>query len=203
LDKERLRYFEGKLLDERKKINGLLKQMREHDTIDTNIELASELSFYDNHSGDNAGDIYDMERGMAFKKNEISIIEKIDSALNDVKEGKYGKCKMCGKDIPEDRLEFIPYAECCVDCQRKLNNMIPNDNNNRPPEEDVIGPPFGFGYHDNDFYDDVEYDAEDSYQDVQRYNRRRNIVEFYEDDPNYVEPIEKISNEQYKNQLPD
>lgn len=203
MNREKLDYFRNKLIEERKRLNRLLKQMRENDTIDANIEVASEISFYDNHPAESAAELDAMIRGMAYKKNEITIIEKIDSALKNIEEGDYGICKSCGKEINEERLEFIPYAELCVECKKKLNDYENFHSNDRPPEEDVIGPPFGFGYNDYSYHDDVEYDAEDTYQDVQRFDRRQNIAEIYEDDDDFVEPIEKISNEQYKNQLPD
>lgn len=204
MDNKRLDYFKKRLLSERKKLDALLEQMRNNETIDTNVELASEeLSLYDNHPADNAGSIYDTERGMAFKKNEMGIIEKIDTALSNIENGTYGRCKSCGRDINEERLEFIPYAEYCIDCKKKLNDYETFHSNDRPPEEDVISPPFGYGFNDYSYSDDVEYDAEDTYQDVARFERREKIVETYEDDNDYVEPIEKISNEQYKNQLPD
>ena len=51
----------------------------------------------------------------------------------------------------------------------------------------------------------VGVDAEDIYQTVERFNKLEDIIEYYDDDDGggYVEPIEKISNQQYKNQLPD
>jgi GDP-D-mannose dehydratase len=52
--------------------------------------------------------------------------------------------------------------------------------------------------------DEVGVDAEDTYQAVQRFNKLEDIALDYDDDGGgYVEPIEKISNQQYKNQLPD
>lgn len=203
MNTEKLIHFKNKLLKERDNINRLLKQMQDNDTIDRNIEVASELSFYDNHPSDSAAELDTMVRGMAYKKNEITIIEKIDSALKNIENGTYGVCKSCGKEINEERLEFIPYADLCVNCKRKLNDYESFHSNDRPPEEDVIGPPFGFGYNDYSYYDEVGYDAEDAYQDVQRFDRREKVVETYEDDGDYVEPIEKISNDQYRNQLPD
>jgi YteA family regulatory protein len=203
MNKEEMEHFKSKLLKERSNINRLLKQMRDNDTIDRNIEVASELSLYDNHPSDSAAELDTMVRGMAYKKNEIVIIEKIDGALKNIEDGSYGTCKSCGREINQERLEFIPYAELCVDCKRKLNDYESFHSNDRPPEEDVIGPPFGLGYNDFSYYDEVGYDAEDSYQDVQRFDRRERVVETYEDDNDYVEPIEKVSNEQYKNQLPD
>jgi YteA family regulatory protein len=203
MNKERLEYFKDKLLQERKRTDKLLNRMKENQTINMNVEMSSELSFYDNHPGDLASEMNDMERGMALKEHEISIIKKIDDSLEDIKSGDYGICKMCGTAIPEERLDFIPYAQYCVNCQNNLNSRADSEKANRGQEEAVIDEPFGYGFNDFDVDDEVLYDAEDSYQDVSIFNRREKVYDEYDEDDDYVEPIEKISNQQYSNQLPD
>lgn len=208
MDKENLNYFKKKLLRERKSVYNFLRQMEENEVFNSKVELSSELSelsAYDNHPSDTATELFDQERGMALKEHELTIIKKIDDSLNRIEGGNYGKCERCGAEIPEERLEFIPYADLCVTCQDKANNMRPREKNNRPVEEDVLGRPFGYGFNDFDEINyEVGYDAEDSYQDVQKYDWRKNVdYEFLDEDAGYVESIELISNEQYKNQLPD
>jgi YteA family regulatory protein len=208
MNEQKLDYFKKKLLKEKNNVMALLNQMEENEVFNSKVELASEiseLSMYDNHPSDTASEVFDQERGMALKEHEITIIKKIEDCLQNIEEGSYGSCKSCGEDIPEERLEFIPYAEFCVSCQDKANNMRPREKNNRPIEEDVLGRPFGYGFNDFDeITNDVGYDAEDSYQDVQRNDWRRNVdYDFLDEDADFVEPIEKISNEQYRNQLPD
>ena len=41
----------------------------------------------------------------------------LDDALRRIDSGDYGECVMCGKDIAMARLEAIPWARYCVDCQ--------------------------------------------------------------------------------------
>lgn len=204
MDKERLEYFKRILKEERNNIYDFLKQMESNETINSNSAMSRELSAYDNHPADTATELFDKERGLAFKENEITIIKKIDDALASIDEGTYGKCKMCGKDIVEERLEFIPYAQFCVNCQREVNDSRPVEKHNRPLEEYVIDYPFGYGFNDNSVDEEVGYDAEDAYQDVGKFERRENQLEFYTDtDENYVDPMERISNQQYRAQLPD
>lgn len=203
-----MNYFKEKLLKERNSVSKFLKQMEENEVFNSKIETSSELSelsLYDNHPSDTATELFDAERGIALKEHEISIIKKIDDSLHNIENETYGKCSMCGTEISEDRLEFIPYAEFCVNCQDKANQMRPREKNNRPVEEDVLGRPFGYGFNDFDEINyEVGFDAEDSYQAVQRWDWRKNVdYDFLDEDADYVEPIEKISNEQYRNQLPD
>ncbi|MCQ2610455.1 MAG: TraR/DksA family transcriptional regulator [Treponema sp.] len=46
-------------------------------------------------------------------------LELINNALNRISQGTYGVCLSCHKDIPQNRLEAIPYAFLCVDCKAK------------------------------------------------------------------------------------
>ncbi|MFT5871313.1 MAG: YteA family regulatory protein [Clostridium sp.] len=198
MEKEKILYFKEKLISEQSQALSLINQMKQNGVINSNSEMATEISFYDNHPSDTASELFDKEKGLALKGNEMSIINKIDGALRSVENHTYGKCKNCGKDIAYERLEFIPYAENCVSCQKSIGNIKVAEQNNRAVEEEVIGIPFRYSTSGG-----VGVDAEDIYQTVDRFNNMEDIIDYYDDDDGYVEPIEKISNEQYKNQLPD
>ena len=43
-------------------------------------------------------------------------LQAIDNALDRIHQGKYGRCLKCGKEIPEERLEAVPWAAMCVPC---------------------------------------------------------------------------------------
>jgi len=61
----------------------------------------------------------DMDRKMieALGSQELKRLKLINSALFRITEGKYGYCIKCGKMIPQDRLEAIPYALMCFECK--------------------------------------------------------------------------------------
>lgn len=202
MEKEKLQYYKVKLQNERNRIEKLIELMRKNETIDSRSEIASELSFYDNHPSDLATELSDIERGAAFKRNEEAIIKKIDSALEDIEKGEYGTCKQCGVKINDQRLEFIPYAEYCTRCQNEIASVKPREIHDRPSEEDVLK--FEFG-EDKSAYGITNRDRDDSYMEVDNFNKINNVVELYDQDgdEDYVNEIDKISNEQYKKQLPD
>jgi RNA polymerase-binding protein DksA len=66
---------------------------------------------------DSASD--DMDRKMieAIGSQELKRLKLIESALTRIQQGKYGLCMKCGKRIPQDRLEAIPYALLCIECK--------------------------------------------------------------------------------------
>ncbi len=48
--------------------------------------------------------------------------------------GRYGICDKCKQEIPVDRLNAVPFAAYCIDCQRKRNER------RRPGEGEVDEP---------------------------------------------------------------
>lgn len=40
----------------------------------------------------------------------------IDNAIGRIQDGSYGVCTECGENIPDARLDALPYTELCVDC---------------------------------------------------------------------------------------
>jgi RNA polymerase-binding protein DksA len=66
---------------------------------------------------DIASDDIDRKMIEAIGSQELKRLRLIDSALTRIKQGKYGLCIKCGKRIPQDRLEAIPYALMCIDCK--------------------------------------------------------------------------------------
>ncbi|MFZ7120003.1 MAG: TraR/DksA C4-type zinc finger protein [Eubacteriaceae bacterium] len=117
-------YFKDKLLNEKKRLNDLIDNMKKNNIIDITSEMSTELSHYDNHPADLGSEMNDRERGSAFKGNELSIINKIDNALHEINAGTYGRCTNCGSNISVERLEIVPYTVLCVKCQNKINSEI-------------------------------------------------------------------------------
>ena len=44
----------------------------------------------------------------------------LTAALERMREGTYGKCAFCDSSIPLARLQALPYAMSCIQCQREL-----------------------------------------------------------------------------------
>jgi len=72
-------------------------------------------------------DDLDIARSQAEAETHASLIEHsqdllkaIDSAATRLDKGAYGKCEECGTDIPLNRLNALPFAVYCIDCQREM-----------------------------------------------------------------------------------
>ena len=74
-------------------------------------------------SGDQA--LVDLEREMGISLQEMRNRERqlIDDALDSLDEGTYGMCADCGEEISEKRLQALPFARLCVECQSKRELM--------------------------------------------------------------------------------
>ena len=50
-------------------------------------------------------------------------IEEIEEALYQMEDGSYGVCEKCGQPIRLERLDALPTASMCIDCQEKQERM--------------------------------------------------------------------------------
>ena len=49
--------------------------------------------------------------------SQRAVVEQITAALNRITQGTYGRCTRCGRQIAPARLEVLPYAAACIECQ--------------------------------------------------------------------------------------
>lgn len=69
---------------------------------------------------ENAVDVQEMQQEQSILVTDQSLLIEVIEALKRIDEGTYGKCVVCGKPIPEKRLEAIPWASRCVKDQEQL-----------------------------------------------------------------------------------
>lgn len=89
-------------------------------------ELAGNSGRREEIETDRKADIIDdiqssMDRDLAVVviNQNWSAVRAIDSALDRIVDGTYGECAECGEAIAEKRLQALPWAECCRDCQER------------------------------------------------------------------------------------
>ncbi|MFL7871842.1 MAG: TraR/DksA family transcriptional regulator [Anaerolineales bacterium] len=68
----------------------------------------------------------DLAYDYAYRARRMSLLEQLEErvvevnkALKRIDEETYGICTNCGKTILPERIEALPYAELCIECQRK------------------------------------------------------------------------------------
>ena len=88
--------------------------------------LAGDLSLLKELRGQTSGDVVDAALDTA--QDEISSqlaevesreLASIENALEQMRNGSYGLCEGCEEAIPLARLQALPYAVLCINCQRE------------------------------------------------------------------------------------
>ena len=69
-----------------------------------------------------AVDLQETEIEQSILANERALHEEVQQALKRIEDGTYGICTNCGRPIPEERLEVLPWASLCIDCETRLAN---------------------------------------------------------------------------------
>jgi DnaK suppressor protein len=62
--------------------------------------------------------VFEQQRDLALRDHNRQHLEAIDAALARLAGGTYGSCTSCGSPIAPERLEALPWAAQCIDCQR-------------------------------------------------------------------------------------
>ena len=74
---------------------------------------------YSTHQADDATEAFEQAKGLAMRQNTERLLVQVERALVRFDDGTYGLCTNCGCPIDPARLEALPYAQLCLDCQSK------------------------------------------------------------------------------------
>jgi DnaK suppressor protein len=66
---------------------------------------------------DRANAAYNRELMFSLSDGERQLLLQINDALRRIDEGTYGRCNNCGDMISMQRLEALPWARFCINCQ--------------------------------------------------------------------------------------
>ncbi len=74
---------------------------------------------YSNHMADDGTEAFDQAVDVSLKRKIKATLEQVDVALAKFEDGTYGICEDCGARIDRARLEALPQARYCLDCQSR------------------------------------------------------------------------------------
>jgi len=101
------------LLEEQKKLQEQLARLEAAQT------AQYEDIGYSNHIADDATDAFEQTVGVALQRKVEATLDEVTQALAKLDDGTYGLCETCGARIDRARLEALPYARYCMDCQAR------------------------------------------------------------------------------------
>lgn len=67
---------------------------------------------------DSGSEINAMELSLELLERDERTVSEVMDALDRVKDGTFGLCETCNKPIRKTRLQAVPHARNCIDCQR-------------------------------------------------------------------------------------
>ena len=115
-----------KRLEVTHRMRSILRKRREALLHSLNRDLAGLHGALDQVAvGDLADAAVDAERESI--SSQLAAVESaelaaIENALQRMEQGQYGCCETCGQAIPMARLQALPYATLCIDCQRQAES---------------------------------------------------------------------------------
>lgn len=68
-----------------------------------------------------ASQVFDQQRSLALRERATQQLALVDAALERIDEGTYGRCIRCQREIATERLEALPWAAHCIECQTAVD----------------------------------------------------------------------------------
>ncbi|MBW8349238.1 TraR/DksA C4-type zinc finger protein [Bacillus sp. IITD106] len=177
LTQKQLAHLKTELLEIKKQLTEDIHQ--DEEVVGSGNARERELSMYDNHPADMGTELFERERDFALSVHSESELVKVDQALEAMEAGTYGRCEVCGKDIPYERLEAIPNTTFCV--EHSPEQMLHED---RPVEEQLLKPATDNSFAFRDKRSSVK-DYQDSFQEVAKYGTSETPSDFEGDFNDY------------------
>jgi DnaK suppressor protein len=71
----------------------------------------------------------DLEQDLGYRllTMHTETLKNVQHAIERLDEGTYGTCEECGAEMKEKRLQALPFARYCVDCQREKERVSETD----------------------------------------------------------------------------
>ena len=111
MDKKRLDYYKKKLQSRREELMRTIARTEEEGRQaddDQTVDLA-----------DKAANSYTKEFLFGMTNTDRTILSMIDAALKRIQSNAYGLCANCQEEMQQKRLEAVPWAKHCINCQEK------------------------------------------------------------------------------------
>jgi RNA polymerase-binding transcription factor DksA len=114
-----------RLADERDRLAGVRATFDEEGlTEQSENDSVGELSSYDQHQADMGTETFEREKDLSILEQVEAELADVDHAMRRLDEGTYGTCEVCGKVIPDERLEAMPATRFCLEHQAEAERQV-------------------------------------------------------------------------------
>jgi len=73
---------------------------------------------------DRANNAYNRELSFSISDAERHLLLQVDEAIARIDNGNFGRCTHCGEPLAKPRIEAIPWARLCINCQELLEQGL-------------------------------------------------------------------------------
>lgn len=123
MKKAEMKVYKQSLLMLRARLRGDVSAMQNAALKKTRTEASGDLSSMPIHMADLGSDNFEQEFTLTLMETEEGTLDAIESALEKIEDGVFGICEECEGPISKARLQAIPYANLCIRCAQKLEQM--------------------------------------------------------------------------------
>src|SRR5215469_9570274 len=116
MDKKRVEQFKKRLETRQQELRRTISRT-EQDGRAADDEATQDIA-------DRAASSYNKEFLFHQSNNDRQLLNMVESALDRIREGSFGECISCGKEINVKRLEAVPWTRHCIECQEKLEQGL-------------------------------------------------------------------------------
>ena len=116
MDKKKLDYFKKRLEVRQQELRRTVVRT-EQDGRTVDEDSAQDIA-------DRAASSYTKEFLFHQSNNDRQLLQMVETSLERLREGSFGECAACGKEINAKRLEAVPWTRHCIECQEKLEQGI-------------------------------------------------------------------------------
>ena len=114
-----------RLADERARLDGVKSTFDAEGLNDeSESESLGELSSYDQHQADVGTETFEREKDLSILEQVEAELADVEHALRRLDDGTYGTCEVCGKPIPDERLEAMPATRLCLEHQAEAEREV-------------------------------------------------------------------------------
>lgn len=112
MDKKKLDNFRKRLETRQQELRRMVSRTQQ-DGRSADEDTAQDIA-------DRAASSYTKEFLFHQSNNDRQLLQMVENALSRIREGSFGECISCGKEINPKRLEAVPWTRHCIECQEKL-----------------------------------------------------------------------------------
>ena len=65
-----------------------------------------------------ATQVFEQQRDLALRDRNVRHLADVEAAIARLDDGSYGACVRCGRPIAPERIDALPWAANCIECER-------------------------------------------------------------------------------------